>query len=559
MAIIKARFFYILFFILISALISGFLFQINKQVDTIFIGNILTMADSQPAVTALAIRNGEIVAMGSEEEVMHYRQWRTKVVYLGEQTLLPGFIAAHEHPSISAVFRNLVDLSALTHESAEVAKAKFIEHVRSAKPGEWIYGMGIDPILMPELVMLRDELDEIAPDNPVLLISQFLHTFWVNSQALEEQGISENTLPSGLESFYDRYPNGRLNGTIHESIAADPFVQPLRSPLPVINKLREQLKEYKDEGFTTVASLGYNAPPMLAKWVAYNWSGPMIRQVLYLTQNELDYLPSSPENGNDFFRIAGVKLWYDGSPYSGTMYLEEPYKHPILGIPLQLSHDECGHALLSREEFTRLFSTYDSQGWQIAIHSQGDAATNEVVEYIKSLPTVNRNARHRIEHGLLIPTEVLPDLHALNMSVSFHINHILYYGNALEQHLIGEERADSMLSVKSALSNDLRVSLHADSPMFPADPFSLMQTSMIREDKNGQVYGADQALQAMEALRSMTIDAAWQLGMEDQIGSIEVGKQADFVVLSNNPLEQEPTRWTELAVNQVWLSGRRVK
>ena len=125
------------------------------------------------------------------------------------------------------------------------------------------------------------------------------------------------------------------------------------------------------------------------------------------------------------------------------------------------------------------------------------------------------------------------------------------------ESIIGAERAQAVLPVKKAFDLGLHPTLHADSPMFPTDPFSLMKTAVTRQTKSGRKLGLAQAISAQQALRSMTINAAWQLHMEDKIGSIEVGKYADFTLLSGNPYELPPEQWSQIKVEQVWLSGEK--
>ncbi len=190
------------------------------------------------------------------------------------------------------------------------------------------------------------------------------------------------------------------------------------------------------------------------------------------------------------------------------------------------------------------------------MHSQGDYSNTSAAQTFSRLVDNNKQ-RHRFEHCLLIKQETLEAFQNQGLTPSFHINHILYYGDALADNIIGERRAQLILPVKTAFDLALHPTLHADSPMFPADPISLMKTAVTRQTKSGKTLGINQAISPQQALRTMTINGAWQLHMDDKIGSIEVGKAADLVILNHNLYELEPNLWDEIKVSEVWLGGTR--
>ena len=164
-------------FIIFLLATSGYFFIPRDKTNEIVIGNIITMNPDMPQAEAMLIHGEEIIAIGTEAEVMTLVDETTVVKRFEQQTILPGFVAAHEHPTISAVFLGLVDLSALTHDTPEAAMTELKKAIADAEPGEWVFGIGLDPVLMPEMILNRDQLDELAPNNPVLLVSQFLHSF----------------------------------------------------------------------------------------------------------------------------------------------------------------------------------------------------------------------------------------------------------------------------------------------------------------------------------------------------------------------------------------------
>ena len=159
---------------------------------------------------------------------------------------------------------------------------------------------------------------------------------------------------------------------------------------------------------------------------------------------------------------------------------------------------------------------------------------------------------------MLISPEDLYRARDLGVVPSFHVNHVYYYGAELRDSIIGARRADRLMPIGTAIKAGLRVSLHADSPMYPPEPFRLMRTAVTRRSRSGRRIAPNEAISSEQALRAVTIDAAWQLFAEDRVGSIEVGKQADFTVVDRDPLRIEPDDLDRVEVAETWIAGRRV-
>jgi len=201
---------------------------------------------------------------------------------------------------------------------------------------------------------------------------------------------------------------------------------------------------------------------------------------------------------------------------------------------------------------------YESDGWQIAIHSQGDQSTREVMSAYEKVTDPNGDNRHRIEHCLMIQPDALAEMQRLGVQPSFHINHLYYYGSALESEIIGSKRAQQILPISMADSLQLTYTMHSDAPMFPSEPLSLMQTAIERQTKEGNLIGADQSISVYKALQAMTINGAWQVKMEDKLGSIKVGKYADLVVLDRNPLKVDVSTLRDIQVMRTVVGGEDV-
>ena len=528
--------------------------------DVIFHGGpVLTVNARDDVAQALAMRDGIITAVGSERDVLATKGARTEVVNLQGKTLMPGFVGAHEHPSITAVFNGAIDLSGFRHRTNAEVWATLRREVAKVPKGQWIYAGGLDAILTPDLkIPHRKELDAIAPDNPMVLVSQTLHSFWANSKAFEAAGITPNTPDPGAGSFYERDAHGGFSGFVAETRAAAPLLKELKSPWKLYNRYVAVLDDLLANGFTSVASLGYNVPPVLARVAASRKGSPRIRQYFYLIEDELQYLPDTPDNGNDHFRVLGLKLWHDGSPYTGSMYTSFPYLDSPLGRTLGIQGGTHGSAMIAPDALVDKLRQYSAKGWQVAIHSQGDASNRAVLAAVDKAGSLAGPAPVvRVEHGVFMPRESVEQLARQKDTPSFHVHHIKYYGDALANSIVGLAAAQQTLPVRSAFAQGVQPTLHADSPMFPPKGFSLMQTAMNRATGLGLLLNQPESITAQQALRAMTVHGAYQLRLQDKTGSLEVGKWADLQIVDRNPYTTPVPELDRLRTEAVWVGGKR--
>ncbi len=538
-----------------------------EQADIVFLnGDIITIDDSNPMAEALAIKDGKILAVGKTGEVQKCCGKETETIDLGGKTLMPGLIEPHSHPVLSGVFYNWLDVSGFNNVDEVAVMNKIKEAARKAKPGEWIAAFGYDPILIPGLKSLTaDMLSEIAPDNPVFIMTQTMHTSYVNHKAFELAGVNRDTPQPGHGSEFVKDENGNLTGMLIESLAAVYFLFAMLSQEIDENTslVRKQLNRYARAGYTTVGAAGIfpmfdSALDIVMKMVQSDDSP--VRMAVYRKLEEMLSFPDmSPGTGDDRFRYIGAKFWYDGSPYTGTMLLDEPYlENEFMQQNLGLSKDNYGSHVLIKEELYEHVKRYHDQGWQVSVHTQGDKAIRETMDVFERVLRENPrdDHRHRLEHCGLFLDDQLERARDLGISPSWHINHIHYYGRELKENIIGQERAEKFMAIGAAVKLGLKNSLHNDSPMYPAEPLKLLRTAVTRKTRKGDIIGADQAISVEEGLKTLTIHAAWQMFMEDKIGSLEKGKLADLVILAENPLKTDPDQLHKIEVVRTYREGK---
>ena len=531
----------------------------------IFADEIVTMDPTCPNAEALLVEDGQIAKVGTRAAVLEASGSGAEAIDLGDVCVLPGLVEPHTHPDLCAQCYAWVDVSGFTHKNVSGVEAALRAAIAEKAPGEWVFAFGLDAMLTEDIGNWnRQRLDQIAPQNPLAVMIQSMHTVFVNSAAFEAAGIDESTPDPPGGGRFQRDRDGRLTGKLEEAAAALPFVrfdQPSEEDMRA--RMWNQYQYYAAAGLTTIGIPGLFTPiSMLDVFETFAARDDVpIRTVAYLRSQHVDQTDWQPGDGNDRFRVQGVKLWYDGSPYSGTMLLDEPYLDSrlcccTLGIPAGTT----GHANFTPEELVELAGRLHDAGWQVLTHAQGDRGTREILDLYEQAMEGRARPDHRwrLEHCALIAPADLERAARLGVTPSFHVNHVYYYGRELRDDIIGAERAEKLMPIGTALRAGHRVSLHADSPMYPPEPFRLMRTAVTRRSRSGERIAATEAISVDQALRAITIDAAWQLFAEDQVGSITPGKFADLTVVDANPLRIDPDDLDRIAVLETWLAGKQV-
>ena len=326
--------------------------------------------------------------------------------------------------------------------------------------------------------------------------------------------------------------------------------------------LTKQMETYSKAGYTTIVAPGLQ--PIIPKHiqslqeVAEHPNTP-VRVFTYPLFDKLEKSDFKPSEGNHQFKVLGPKFWVDGSPYAGGMAMNEPYlDNEFTRNRLRIKSGEKGHLNYDDERLSFLVTKFHKEGWQIAAHVQGERAAEQFLNAVEaaqqSFP--RKDYRHRMEHNALVTSEQLKRAFRLGVTPSFYIDHIYYYGDALKEVIVGPKRASRFMPINSAKKAGHRFTIHTDSPSSPIGVLREMRVAVTRNTRSGKyVLGHDETITVDDAIKAVTINAAWQIFEEDTRGSLEVGKLADFTVLSGNLKKIPPEEWKSIEIVGTYLAG----
>ncbi|MHA3023696.1 amidohydrolase [Mycobacterium sp. BMJ-28] len=519
--------------------------------DLVITGHIRTMDVGRPTARSLAVLDGRIAAIDDDD-------WTGPVFDAGDGCVLPGFVEAHGHPLMEAVALSdrMVDIRPVTVRSADdVIAAVHAEVARRGADGAYLNGW--DPLLqrgLPEPTLAW--LDGIA-DTPLVIIHNSGHKAFFNSAAARAAGLNRDTVdPKGAR--YGRTADGELDGTAEESAAVFPLLGGAIKVSDYPAMLMAECARLNRAGLTTCSEMAFD--PMFGPMLTALHDQLTVRLRTYEMSTAALHTDASPGDGDDMVRQVGIKIWVDGSPWIGNIDLTFPYLDTEDTRAIGVLPGSCGHANYTREQLAEIVGTFYPRGWQMACHVQGDHGVDTILDvYEQALQADPRDDhRLRLEHVGAITDAQLRRAHALGVTCSLFVDQLHYWGDVIVDGLFGPERGERWMPCGSAVATGMRISLHNDPPVTPEEPLRNISVAATRTAPSGRVLAPQERLTVEQGIRAQTIDAAYQLFAEDVIGSLEVGKYADVVVLSADPLETTPEDIAGIAVRATLLAGRQV-
>ena len=549
---------YLFFLLLIS---SCSLEQEINRADLILSSDkvILMIGDQKAQPLSIAIKNKKIIWVGSHKNAKNIQG---KHIDFGDQAILPGFIDAHGHASYLAFATQVANLASPpvgginTIKELQAELRKFIEE-SNLQPGEWVMGLGYDDSLLSEQRHpTKEDLDAVSTEHPIYLIHVSAHLGAANSLALSLANINTETKdPPGGK--IRRYQNSSEPNGVFEETAAYPLQQLAMSAYKdPIGSVKSAMEIYAKNGITT-AQDGASSKETISLMQAADAQGKINLDIISypIGQNgllkEIDTLSFGSYTGR--IKIGGIKLILDGSPQGKTAYLTEPYYKP----PHSESDSYKGYPLIPQSEVSKWVKEYAELKIPIMAHANGDAAADMLIEAVEQ---ANMNSDHRtiMIHAQTVREDQLDQMRELKIIPSYFSTHTFYWGDWHRDSVFGEERAMRISPTKSSLDRNMPFTVHNDAPVVPPDMIRLLWSTTNRKTRSGKVLGEEQKISTYAALEAMTINAAYQHFEDDIKGTIEVGKQADLVVLSEDPLSIHPEKLLNVKVVATYSKGTEI-
>ena len=512
--------------------------SLSMYADMIFRNGVVVTVDKENSICqAVAVKGNKIVYVGDDAGVEMWKGENTKVIDLDGRALLPGFIDSHMHLGMTGQNAAvIIDCNSNDVTSIRQIQEKIREAAAKTPKGAWIKATGYEQSKLAEgRHPTRDELDEAAPDNPVQLTRCCLHMGVYNTRALEAGGIT------GPEMFAP----GEVIYTEEE------FMKSFKAANDIL--LSYGVTSMHDGSFYGEETIGLYQEACRSRLIKVRMYNLLYHA--YGKKKTIEWVNRFISTGihgglgDDHFRLGHVKILIDGSTSGPSCATTEPYSHdPNLK----------GIQLYTQEETDDIIIKAHNAGFNVSAHAVGDAAVNVILTSIERAMAQNpRPCRHRIEHCGIINEELLarikkagivpiPNPGFFNENAEIYVK---YYG----------DRVNYMFPLKSYLDNGIIAALGSDSPVIEADPMIGLYGAMTRSDKcSGTVAGSGQCIGIMDAIRMYTYNGAYASLEENIKGSIEPGKLADLVVLSENILETPVEKIKSVKADMTVIDGEIV-
>jgi len=558
--------------ILVTALVihASMAFAQNSADTICYGGPIITVNAKNEEVEALAVKGGKIVATGTKSEVTKgWQSSSTQIVNLQGKTVMPGLIDPHVHIILTAVSEYIsLDLSNFTtqYDTVTTLSNKLKAHLKTLPKGQWLLGFGVDPSrtnpFMAELT--ADVLDKVSTEVPIFVLNQSGHIAYVNHKAFEIAGIADSTPNPAGGGVFQKNAQGKLTGVLIEGASYLPFLakMPPPSEVDLLKAVQKTGKMIASKGVTTTteitvgAMLGLDKEVKLLQSVSASKDWPLrVRAYLYGPAVPKGFNAIKPNDGDDRLRFVGIKFVSDGSTQGLTAALKQPYSYPV-------GSNRLGDLNYQDADIYSLAKPFFDQGWQLSIHANGDRAVEQTLNNYAKLLAGNpkpETRRLRIEHFTINTPEQVKKAVQLGVVPGFTVGHVDYWGEAFYNHIVGPERASRIAPGASFKKEGARFTYHSDSPISPVNPLRYISEGVDRlwQKPPRKVLGPQERVTVDDAIRAVTINAAYQLMSDDQIGSLEVGKQADLVILEKNPRKISSEKIANIKVIETWIDGKK--
>lgn len=530
--------------------------------------SVITMNPSRPVATHVAVREGRILAVGSEEHVSGWGTVRHDDRY-ADKVLMPGLVEAHCHLYEGVVWQYVYvgyydrrgpdgrlwqGLKTVDEVVQRLVDAR--SRLASDKP---LIAWGFDPIYFGSRRLTVHDLDRVPGDAAVVVMHASIHLMNVNSRALALAGIHRDTDIDGIT----RFPDGEPTGELCEFAAMFPVVRLIGNPFRSLSQTpqcvadfakiavgagvttaTDMINELDDDGIRSLA--GITRADDFPLRIVPAASGMLFGRNVAACLEKLQQLG---HESHAKMRLGMVKLIVDGSIQGFTARLRWPgyYNGAANGI-----------WVIAPDDLSVIIEQYHRAGVQLHIHTNGDEATEVTLDALERVLTQwpRPDHRHTLQHCQMASPAQFRRIARLGLCVNLFANHLFYWGDAHHAMTLGPERAHRMNGCATAQRLGIPFAIHSDAPITPLAPLFTAWCAVNRRTAAGRVLGEAERIGVAEALRAITLGAAYTLHQDDCIGSIEVGKHADFCILDSDPLQTAPEGLKDIGVAGTMVGGR---
>ena len=558
---------------LITLLISLSIFlSATQELDRIIIPKTLITLDAANANSdAVMIRGSKIFAVG-QQEVLIKNFPDAEIDYsFADDVIVPGFIEHHIHPLLAAITMSseivAIDDWVLPNKKSNGVRDRpgYIKRLKELEKNlegadTPLVSWGFHHYFHGKLT--RDDLDKISSDRPILIIHRSFHEFIMNSKALDLFGIKKEDLNklTSAEKELANFEEGHFSerGLI---MVMPKIMQYLGSPQRIMKGFAVTEQYIQEQGVTLIANPGamYNKDIQgIKNYVLGDSDTPFrslfIPSALYMLEHfEISDLLKETEallkwgNGKVQYLPKQIKLFTDGAMYSQNMVLREGYLDGHQGV-----------WLMEAEVFDEVFELYWDAGYQIHIHQNGDSGLDRILDTVEKNNKRNPRSDHRttIVHFGYSASDQIDRIKELGLIVSANPYYVTVLSDLYSKVGVGYKRSQEMVRLGDVARANIPLSLHSDMPMAPASPLVLMHAAVNRINYANKVAGPNQRISALNALKGVTLNAAYTIHLEEDYGSVSVGKFANFTVLSDNPLTINPLKIKDIKVKGTIVEGK---
>ena len=530
--------------------------------------SILTMNPSRPHATHVAVRDGRVLGAGALEELTGWGPYALDDRF-ADKVIMPGLVEGHSHTMEGVFWRYTYCgfFDRMDPDGTIWPGVKSIEEVierlseakeRLAASDTALAGWSLDPIYYDNRRVTRQDLDRVSTDVAIGVLHASGHIMNVNSKGLELAGLlREGVNHPGIPLGPDGLPTGELKGPD----AMQPVGMHVGFDRDVLacdeNGLRQFARMCVRTGVTTAADLASLLPEdgvqmMLRVAAEENFPARIVPLRRFFGQTPAEAVERAlelRERSIDRMRLGRIKIVADGSIQGFSARLRWPGYYN--GSPNGLWY-------VPREQLQDMLDRALEHGVQVHVHTNGDEATELVVECLAQALGRHPNPDHRftLQHCQLADAALFRRIKANGMCVNLFPNHHFYWGDEHYARTVGPERAERMNACATALATGVPLAIHSDAPVTPLGPLFTAWCAVNRQTASGRILGKHERISVTDALRTITLGAAYTLKLDGEVGSIECGKRADFAILEEDPTEVSPTALKDVPVWGTVLGGR---